>query len=70
MTETARKRRRRVRVPAAALHRLLGIDERPERPTYSIEEASRLLGMTGNWGRTAVASGTFPVPVINVSSAA
>ena len=71
MTDTASKaskKRMRVRVPAAPLHKLLGIDERPAKPTYSLGEASRMLGMTSNWGYGAVAKGIFPVPVIPVSS--
>jgi hypothetical protein len=58
--------RPRVRVPAAKLHKLLGIEERPAEPTYSLAKASRMFGRGPAWGAAAVKSGTFPVDVIHM----
>jgi hypothetical protein len=61
-------KRMRVRVPAVPLHKLLGLDEPPKKPTYGLGEACEMLGMTAAWGYGAVAKGTFPVPVIRLSA--
>jgi hypothetical protein len=59
-------KRMRMCVPAVPLHKLLGLDEPPTKPTYGLDGACEMPGMTAAWGYGAVAKGT--VPVIRLSA--